>query len=165
MVSKSEPNLFRQLASARPPGQDQHLVIGDISDSSALGELVQRSLSEVVLRLLPIPWFSTLTKPHRYMGYQCDGEPELTGELAASPASLCCVNSGGRQGLRKPRVALCLYREPECLDGHYPDRANKAGAEIGIPSWRVSFRGPALHQTPHLRIGTARAGNVIGGGD
>jgi CDP-glucose 4,6-dehydratase len=57
------------------------------------------------------------------------------------------------------------YREPDRLGGHDPYSASKAGAEIAIASWRTSFCGPAAHQTPHLRIATARAGNVIGGGD
>ena len=49
--------------------------------------------------------------------------------------------------------------------GHDPYSASKAAAEIAIASWRASFCGNAPHQTPHLRIATARAGNVIGGGD
>ena len=57
------------------------------------------------------------------------------------------------------------YREPDRLGGHDPYSASKAGAEIAIASWRSSFCGLGPHQTPHLRIATARAGNVIGGGD
>jgi CDP-glucose 4,6-dehydratase len=57
------------------------------------------------------------------------------------------------------------YREPDRLGGHDPYSASKAAAEIAIASWRASFCGTAPHQTPHLRIATARAGNVIGGGD
>ena len=57
------------------------------------------------------------------------------------------------------------YRESDRLGGHDPYSASKAGAEIAIDSWRSSFCGPGLHQTPFLRIASARAGNVIGGGD
>jgi len=57
------------------------------------------------------------------------------------------------------------YREPDRLGGHDPYSASKAGAEIAIASWRSSFCGEAAHQTPYLRIATARSGNVIGGGD
>ena len=57
------------------------------------------------------------------------------------------------------------YRESDRLGGHDPYSASKAAAEIAITSWRASFCGTASHQTPHLRIATARAGNVIGGGD
>jgi CDP-glucose 4,6-dehydratase len=57
------------------------------------------------------------------------------------------------------------YREEDRLGGHDPYSASKAAAELAIASWRASFCGEASHQTPHLSIATARAGNVIGGGD
>jgi CDP-glucose 4,6-dehydratase len=57
------------------------------------------------------------------------------------------------------------YRENDRLGGHDPYSASKAGAELAIASWRSSFCGNSKHQTPHLGIATARAGNVIGGGD
>jgi CDP-glucose 4,6-dehydratase len=57
------------------------------------------------------------------------------------------------------------YRESDRLGGHDPYSASKAAAELAIASWRASFCGTAPHQTPHLHIATARAGNVIGGGD
>ncbi|WP_341882973.1 hypothetical protein [Synechococcus sp. UW140] len=57
------------------------------------------------------------------------------------------------------------YREDDRLGGHDPYSASKVAAEIAIASWRDGFCGTAPHQTLHLRIATARAGNVIGGGD
>jgi CDP-glucose 4,6-dehydratase len=57
------------------------------------------------------------------------------------------------------------YRECDRLGGHDPYSASKAAAELAIASWRSSFCGVASHQTPYLKIATARAGNVIGGGD
>jgi CDP-glucose 4,6-dehydratase len=57
------------------------------------------------------------------------------------------------------------YRENDRLGGHDPYSASKAAAELAIASWRSSFCGTSKHQTPHLAVATARAGNVIGGGD
>ena len=57
------------------------------------------------------------------------------------------------------------YRENDKLGGHDPYSASKAAAEIAIDSWRSSFCGLSNYQTPNLGISTARAGNVIGGGD
>lgn len=57
------------------------------------------------------------------------------------------------------------YREKDRLGGHDPYSASKAAAELAIASWRSSFCGSGVHQTPYLAIATARAGNVIGGGD
>jgi CDP-glucose 4,6-dehydratase len=57
------------------------------------------------------------------------------------------------------------YRENDPLGGHDPYSSSKAAAELAIASWRSSFCGNQPHQTPNLRIASARAGNVIGGGD
>lgn len=55
------------------------------------------------------------------------------------------------------------YREADHLGGHDPYSASKAAAEIVAASYRASFfDGPGGHPA---RIATARAGNVIGGGD
>ena len=37
--------------------------------------------------------------------------------------------------------------------------------ELAINSWRTSFFGNKSHQTANIALATARAGNVIGGGD
>ena len=57
------------------------------------------------------------------------------------------------------------YRENDLLGGHDPYSASKAAAEIAIASWRSSFCGLSDYHTSKLGISTARAGNVIGGGD
>ena len=57
------------------------------------------------------------------------------------------------------------YRESDPLGGHDPYSSSKAAAEIAIASWRSSFCGSSLGQSSNLYIASARAGNVIGGGD
>jgi CDP-glucose 4,6-dehydratase len=52
------------------------------------------------------------------------------------------------------------YREEDPLGGYDPYSSSKAAAEIAIASWRRSF----LAGHP-VRVASARAGNVIGGGD
>ncbi len=52
------------------------------------------------------------------------------------------------------------YREDDRLGGYDPYSSSKAAAEIAISSWRRSF----FDKHP-VRIASARAGNVIGGGD
>ncbi len=58
------------------------------------------------------------------------------------------------------REWLYAYREEDPLGGYDPYSSSKAAAEIAIASWRRSF----FVQHP-VRIASARAGNVIGGGD
>ncbi|WP_158816274.1 CDP-glucose 4,6-dehydratase [Methylocapsa sp. S129] len=54
------------------------------------------------------------------------------------------------------------YRETDSLGGHDPYSASKACSEIAAASMRRAFFHPGGHPA---RIATARAGNVIGGGD
>src|SRR4051812_17767075 len=55
------------------------------------------------------------------------------------------------------------YRETDPLGGHDPYSASKAAAEIAITSYRKSFLDPET--PPRVALASARAGNVIGGGD
>lgn len=78
------------------------------------------------------------------------------------------------RNLQKPCAAICIttdkcyenrewhygYREEDPLGGHDPYSASKAAAELVISSYRRSF----FQQHP-VKIASARAGNVIGGGD
>lgn len=53
------------------------------------------------------------------------------------------------------------YREEDAMGGHDPYSASKGAAEIIIASYRRSF----FHEKGCTAISSARAGNVIGGGD
>lgn len=57
------------------------------------------------------------------------------------------------------------YRENEMLGGYDPYSASKAAAEIVAASFRASFFNPKDFSRHKKGIATARAGNVIGGGD
>lgn len=57
------------------------------------------------------------------------------------------------------------YRETDKLGGYDPYSASKAAAEIVVSSYRNSFFNPADFESHQKAIATARAGNVIGGGD
>ncbi|NMA41825.1 MAG: CDP-glucose 4,6-dehydratase [Oligosphaeraceae bacterium] len=56
------------------------------------------------------------------------------------------------------------YRENEALGGHDPYSTSKACTELLVNCWRDSFFNPGTMQKPPL-LASARAGNVIGGGD
>jgi CDP-glucose 4,6-dehydratase len=57
------------------------------------------------------------------------------------------------------------YRECDPLGGRDPYSASKAAAEIVTAAYRESFFPTARHDEHRTAIATARAGNVIGGGD
>ena len=57
------------------------------------------------------------------------------------------------------------YRETDLIGGKDPYSSSKAAMELAVSSWRNSFVGYKVNQNKNLKIATARAGNVIGGGD
>lgn len=57
------------------------------------------------------------------------------------------------------------YRENDRLGGHDPYSNSKACTELLTSSYELSFFNPNDYLKHNIAIGTARAGNVIGGGD
>ncbi|MEL4455491.1 CDP-glucose 4,6-dehydratase [Lutimonas vermicola] len=57
------------------------------------------------------------------------------------------------------------YRENDALGGYDPYSASKGAAEIVVSSWRRSFFNPKDYSRHKVKLSSARAGNVIGGGD
>ncbi|MCG8574447.1 MAG: CDP-glucose 4,6-dehydratase [Flavobacteriales bacterium] len=53
------------------------------------------------------------------------------------------------------------YRENDRLGGYDPYSSSKAAVELVVSSWRQSF----FSSSPNIKLASARAGNVIGGGD
>ena len=58
------------------------------------------------------------------------------------------------------------YRENDRLGGYDPYSNSKAAAELAVAAYRSSFFNPNTYGKEHnVAVATARAGNVIGGGD
>jgi len=57
------------------------------------------------------------------------------------------------------------YRETDRLGGYDPYSNSKACAELVVSAYRNSFFPPAHYDQHRVAIASARAGNVIGGGD
>ena len=57
------------------------------------------------------------------------------------------------------------YRETDALGGHDPYSSSKACVEILSASYRSSYFPPDRFATHRVALATARAGNVLGGGD
>ena len=57
------------------------------------------------------------------------------------------------------------YRENESMGGHDPYSNSKGCAELATSAYRQSYFSPEKYSQHHVAIASARAGNVIGGGD
>lgn len=156
LAPDTAPALFDQLGLA---GRLRS-VLGDIRDAG----LVRR----VVAEAQPAFVFHLAAQPLVRRSYR---EPLLTWETNVL-GTLHLLEA--LRGLDRPCAAVVVttdkcyenrewfhgYREDDPLGGHDPYAASKAAAELAVAAWRRSF----FHDSP-VRLATARAGNVIGGGD
>jgi len=165
LEAEPEQSLFLQLASHIPPGSNTHHHLADLADCQALARCVQQCQPEVVLHLAAQPLVRrSYADPLGTWATNVQGSLNLLEALKPLQHP-CAVVMVTTDKVYENREWAYGYREPDRLGGHDPYSASKAAAELAIASWRASFCGDASHQTPHLRIATARAGNVIGGGD
>jgi CDP-glucose 4,6-dehydratase len=81
---------------------------------------------------------------------------QLPCTIVAVTTDKCYENDGAAHG-SSPRS----FKETDPLGGHDPYSASKAAAEIVIASYRDSF----FAHGAEVALASARAGNVIGGGD
>ncbi len=138
---------------------------GDIRDLQTLKQVVSEVQPEVVLHLAAQPLVrSSYRDPLGTWSTNLLGSLNLL-EALRPLRHRCAVVMVTTDKVYANQEWDYGYREDDRLGGHDPYSASKAGAEIAIASWRSSFCGSNSHQTTNLAIATARAGNVIGGGD
>ncbi|MFM7235936.1 MAG: CDP-glucose 4,6-dehydratase [Cyanobium sp.] len=163
-----EPNLFRELLphlKVSPYADRWHHCSADLADREQLGISVADCQPEVVFHLAAQPLVRlSYADPLGTWGTNVMGSLQLL-ECLKDLQHRCAVVMVTTDKVYANQEWEFGYRETDPLGGIDPYSASKAAAEIAIQSWRASFCGQALHQTPHLKIATARAGNVIGGGD
>jgi len=163
LAAEAVPCLFRQLAP-QLAGQFEHIE-ADLADLSTLQAAVDACQPEVVLHLAAQPLVrQSYADPLGTWTTNVQGSMHVL-EALKTLQHPCAVVMVTTDKVYENQEWTYGYRESDRLGGHDPYSASKAAAELAIASWRASFCGTGAHQTPHLRIATARAGNVIGGGD
>ena len=135
----------------------------DVTDISALAPVLQRAAPRVVFHLAAQPLVrESYADPLRTFATNAMGTANLL-EAVRSVPSVRAVVVVTTDKVYANREWHYPYRETDPLGGHDPYSASKAAAEIVAESFRLSFfTSPAGDLA---RIATARAGNVIGGGD
>ena len=158
----AEP-LFTALGLAEMLGARHH--IGDIRHAASVQRAVNTAQPEVVLHLAAQPLVrQSYADPVGTWSTNVQGSLQLLETLRSLQHS-CAVVLVTTDKVYANQEWEWGYREEDQLGGHDPYSASKAAMELMTASWRASFCGTASHQTPHLALATARAGNVIGGGD
>ncbi len=152
----TKPNLF-ELADIE---KDMTSVIGDIRDMDALKAAFDKASPEIVLHLAAQPIVRDSYKDPRYT-YETNvmGTVNIL-ECVRQSKTVKSVLNVTTDKVYKNNEWCWGYREDEPLDGFDPYSNSKSCSELVTHSYINSFFADS-----EVRVSTARAGNVIGGGD
>jgi CDP-glucose 4,6-dehydratase len=153
------PNAFDQLGLARELRHE----IGDVRDRAAVARSIASAGPDFVFHLAAQPlvrW--SYDEPVETYDTNVMGTVHVL-EALRSVGRRCVAVLVTTDKCYENREWLHSYREEDPLGGYDPYSSSKAAAEIAIAAYRRSFFNPATQ--PQVKIASARAGNVIGGGD
>ncbi len=152
----TDPQLFSALGLERR--LDHHLA--DIRDPAAVLRVLQTAKPAIVFHLAAQALVRrSYAEPKATFDINIGGTVNVLEAVRATPSVRSCVVVTSDK-VYENREWEWGYRECDALGGHDPYSASKAAAEIVTASWRRSFLADG-----RIRLATARAGNVIGGGD
>jgi CDP-glucose 4,6-dehydratase len=153
----TEPSLFNQLALAK---RLNHRV-GDIRDLPTVRQAVEAARPDFVFHLAAQPLVRlSYDQPVETYATNVLGTVHLLEaiRLAKQPCTIVAVTT---DKCYENREWVHSYREEDPMGGYDPYSSSKGAAELVINAYRRSYFGPASG----IRLASARAGNVIGGGD
>ncbi len=153
------PSLFE---AARVGSRMASSTFADVRDARSVGEALRRAAPEIVFHLAAQPLVRAgYEDPASTFATNVMGTVNVLEAIRHTPSvraavivttDKCYENHDGARP----------YREDDRLGGHDPYAGSKACSELAVDSYRRSFFGARGHGAA---IATARAGNVIGGGD
>ncbi len=154
---ETEPSLFEVAGVAA----GMHSVIGDIRDREKLSQAMLEAKPEVVIHMAAQA-LVRYSYQHPVETYEVNvmGTVNLLEAVRSSDSvQSVLVITSDKCYENKEREAG--YREDEAMGGYDPYSNSKGCAELVVSAYRQSF----FDNGKHVAIATARAGNVIGGGD
>ncbi|MCZ8376783.1 MAG: CDP-glucose 4,6-dehydratase [Beijerinckiaceae bacterium] len=156
LAPNTRPDLFGKLELARQI--DSHLI--DIRDREALAGRIRAARPEIVLHMAAQPLVrASYREPVETFATNVMGTVHLLEALrglAGCRVAVMVTTDKVYHNLEHPYP----YREDDALGGYDPYSASKGASEIVIASYRDSFL-----RAEGMAVASARAGNVIGGGD
>jgi CDP-glucose 4,6-dehydratase len=154
---ETEPNLF----TAAHVGQDLTSVFGDIRELSSLLPVFRQHNPDIVIHNAAQPLVRrSYREPVQTYATNIMGTVHAleAARLSASVRAIVVVTS---DKCYDNRAVSRAYREDDPVGGHDPYSSSKGAAEIVTAAYRRSF----FSATRVIGVASARAGNVIGGGD
>lgn len=157
----SEPNLF-DLARV-DEGMDA--IRGDVGDLAHLQRVITDFKPEIVIHLAAQSVVRvSYEEPVLTFATNVLGSIHLM-EAVRKVGGVRAVVMVTSDKCYKNREWVWGYRETDALGGNDPYSSSKACAELVAASYRQAYFNPAEYPGHGVALATARAGNVIGGGD
>jgi len=138
---------------------------GDINDLNHLRDAMRRSEADVVFHLAAQPLVRrSYSEPILTFDTNVVGTAKVLESVRVTPSvkSCVCITS---DKCYENREWVHGYRENDPMGGRDPYSASKGAAELIISSYRDSYFNLGSEGRRRVGVASARAGNVIGGGD
>jgi CDP-glucose 4,6-dehydratase len=156
LAPPTEPNLF----TVAGVGAGMQSVIGDIRTLDAVRQAMEAFRPEIVIHMAAQPLVRlSYREPVETYATNVMGTVHVL-EAARQVGSVRCIVNVTTDKCYENREWVWGYREDERLCGHDPYSNSKSCSELVTASYRDSFMRQA-----GIALASARAGNVIGGGD
>jgi CDP-glucose 4,6-dehydratase len=156
LAPPTAPSLFE--AARVADGMES--TIGDIRDFHTVASCIARCEPEVVIHMAAQPLVRlSYREPLETYSTNVMGTVHVL-EAARKTASVRAILNVTTDKCYENREWIWGYRENEALGGRDPYSNSKACSELVTGAYRDSF-----FTSGHVAVATARAGNVIGGGD
>lgn len=134
--------------------------IGDVRDDDALRTAMRNARPDIVLHLAAQPLVRhSYDAPAETYAVNVMGTVNLFEAVRTTPGVAAVVNVTTDK-CYEIREWVWPYREADALGGHDPYSSSKACSELVTAAYRRSFM-----ESAGIHVASARAGNVIGGGD
>ncbi|MBP1763537.1 MAG: CDP-glucose 4,6-dehydratase [Firmicutes bacterium] len=140
-------------------------VTGDVRDFSLLCETMQRAKPEIVIHMAAQPLVrESYINPVETYAINVMGTVHLL-EAVRQTNSVKAVVNVTTDKCYENKEWVWGYRENEPMGGYDPYSNSKACSELVTAAYRNSFFLPDEYSKHGVAVASARAGNVIGGGD
>ena len=154
------PNTTQSLFELAHLAQGMQSYFCDIREAAAMAALVSAAQPEVVFHLAAQPLVrASYREPLSTFATNIMGTAHVLDALRGQTCARVAVMVTTDKVYRNQEHHL-PYREDDTLGGYDPYSASKAASEIVIASYRDAYL-----KEQALAVASARAGNVIGGGD